>query len=61
MKAMVIPIQSKLSPLKKLRLNRSNGWVVLELAQENHCHVTVWAEDGTVALNNLETDKRTEC
>jgi hypothetical protein len=53
-----------LNPVKvqlfiKLSLNRSNGWVVLELAPENRSDVAVWAEDGTIALNNVEEDKRT--
>jgi hypothetical protein len=44
------PNPVKVEFVTKLRLNRSNGWVVLELAQENHSHVTVWAEDGTRCL-----------
>jgi len=51
----------KVEIVAKLRLRRSNGWVVLEFALENHSDITVQGEDASISLNNLETGKRTPC
>jgi hypothetical protein len=41
--------------VSKLRLNRSDGWAALELFLKNRSQASVWVEDATLILTELDT------
>jgi hypothetical protein len=51
------PCQIEFIP--KLSLNRSDGWVALGLVVENRSDLTVWAEDATIVLADLDANSQT--
>jgi len=45
--------------IPKLSLNRSDGWLALELVLENRSDLTVWTEDATIVLADLDANSQT--
>jgi hypothetical protein len=43
----------------ELRINREDGWVSLELLLVNDASMTVWVEEATVALTDLDANWQT--